>query len=270
MGETGEARSGIVSLITDFGLSDTYVGQIKASLLTVARGLQLVDLTHQIPAQDVPEAAFQLATAWAAFPPGTVHLVVVDPGVGTPRRPIAFTFEGHLFVTPDNGLGSFVLGDRAPEHVVVLDRPDYHRPRVSKTFHGRDVFAPVAAHLASGRTLDEVGTAVDPASFVRLPLPTVEREPGLVRGPVVSIDHFGNCRTLIRPEDVPWPRDQVWVRCGSAMVRGIEETYGSVPEEHTLALFGSHGGLEIAVRMGNAARAWDIARGTFVEVVPAE
>src|SRR5690606_1996034 len=266
----GGARSGIVSLITDFGLSDTYVGQIKASLLTVDRGLQLVDLTHQIPAQDVAEAAFQLATAWEAFPPGTVHLVVVDPGVGTPRRPVAFAYCGHLFVTPDNGLGTFVLQDQEPEQLVVLDRPEFHRPRVSKTFHGRDVFAPVAAYLASGRELTEVGTEVPPSSLVRLPLPAVEREERVVRGPGVSIDHFGNCRTLIHPEDGPWPRDQVWGRRGSAMVRGIVETEGSVPEEHTLALFGSHGGLEIAVRMGSAARAWEITRGMFVEVMPAE
>ncbi|MDI3339229.1 MAG: SAM-dependent chlorinase/fluorinase [Sphaerobacter sp.] len=270
MTRNGDVRSGIVSLITDFGLSDSYVGQIKASLLAVSRTLQVVDVTHQIPAQDVAEAAFQLATAWNAFPPGTVHLVVVDPGVGTPRRPIAFAFEGHLFVTPDNGLASFVLREQQPEQLVVLDRPAFHRPSVSKTFHGRDIFAPVAAHLASGRALAEVGTEVPPQSFVRLPLPAVERGERVVRGPVVSIDHFGNCRTLIRPEDIPWPRDQVWVRCGSAVVRRIEETYGSVPEEHTLALFGSHGGLEIAVRMGNAARAWDITPGMFVEVFPAE
>lgn len=263
-------RSRIVSLTTDFGLSDSYVGQIKAGMLTVARDLCLVDLTHQIPAQDVSEAAFQLATAWTAFPPGTVHLVVVDPGVGTPRRPIAFAYAGHCFVMPDNGLGSFVLGGDDPDVLVTLDRPQFHRPSVSRTFHGRDVFGPVAAHLANGTPIEEMGTPADPASMVRLPMQAVERLDQLVRGPVLSIDHFGNCRTLIRPSDVPWPTSDVWVRCGPAIVRGIVETYGSVAEEHTLALFGSHGGLEVAVRLGNAAKAWDITKGAMVEIWPNE
>lgn len=261
-----EARSGLVSLVTDFGLSDTYVGQIKATILGVWPSLRVVDLTHQIPAQDVGEAAFQLATGWAAFPKGSVHLVVVDPGVGTPRRPIAFAFRGHFFVMPDNGLATLVLGGALPDSLVVLDRPEFYRSRVSKTFHGRDVFGPVAAHLAAGRALDEVGTPALPDSIVLLDLPPIERSENAVRAPVVSIDHFGNCRTLIRADDIPWAPSMVWVRCGQAVVRGIVDTYGSVPEFHTLALFGSHGGLEIAVRQGNAAKAWNIARGTTVHV----
>lgn len=260
------SRSGLLSLITDFGLSDTYIGQIKGVILGIDRGLHVIDLTHSIPAQDVAEAAFQLATGWQAFPPGTVHLVVVDPGVGTPRRPIAFSFGGHFFVMPDNGLPTLVLGGEAPDELVVLDRPAMHRPVVSKTFHGRDVFAPVAARIAMGHALSAVGTPVPPDSLVRLNLPGIERLEQAIRAPVVSIDHFGNCRTLIRPEDIPWPHDEVWVRCGMAVIRGLSETYGSVPEQHTLALFGSHGGLEVAVRFGNAAKAWDIVRGTVVEV----
>lgn len=259
-------RLPVVSMITDFGLSDTYVGQMKAVILSIAPEARIVDLTHQIPPQDVEEASFQLATAWAAFPPGSVHLAVVDPGVGTPRRPVAFAFGEQRFVMPDNGLPTLLLGDRLPDQVVVLDRPAYHRPHVSKTFHGRDLFAPVAARLAAGAALDEVGSPTGVESLVRLDLPPTVATHSVVRGPVVSIDHFGNCRTLIRPEDLPWPLTQVLVRCGSAVVRGIVATYGSVPEGRTLALFGSHGGLEIAVRQGSAAHAWGITRGMMVEV----
>lgn len=259
-------RSGLVSLLTDFGTSDTYVGQIKAVMLGIAPEVTFIDLTHEIPAQDVLEAAFQLATAWSAFPVGTVHLVVVDPGVGTPRRPIAFEFAEHIFVMPDNGLASLVLNGAQPTRLVVLDKRDAQRARVSRTFHGRDVFGPVAARLAAGQPLDEVGSAADPATMVALDLPPLERGADWVRGPVVSIDHFGNCRTLIHSGDLAWPADQVWVRCGTATIRGIADTYGAVEEGRTLALFGSHGGLEIAVRMGSAARAWEIHRGMVVEV----
>ena len=268
MSEGPEHRSGIVSLLTDFGVRDTYVGQVKAVILGIASSARLVDLTHDVPPQDVVEGAFHLAAAWQAFPPGTVHLAVVDPGVGTARRPVALEWRGHLFVVPDNGLISFVLGDRSPDRLVVLDRPRYHRPNVSSTFHGRDLFGPVAAYLASRLPLQEVGAAADPTSLARLDFPSLRRDPDAVRAPVVSIDHFGNCRTLIRREDIPWPLEHVWVRCGQAIVRGIVDTYGSVPETRTLALFGSYGGLEVAVRSGSAARAWDIRRGSVVAVSP--
>jgi S-adenosylmethionine hydrolase len=261
-----ERRSGIISLITDFGLADTYVGQIKAVILGIDPALRIVDLAHTIPPQDVAEAAFQLATAWRAFPEGSVHLAVIDPGVGTPRRPIVFRHHGHYFVMPDNGLATLVLGNNQPDRLVVLDRPAIHRPVVSPTFHGRDIFAPVAASLAAGRPLDEVGSVADFGSLIRLAIPAVEREGARVWGPVVSIDHFGNCRTLIQPGDLPAPPNRVQVRCGPVVIRGIVPTYGSVPSGHTLALFGSHGGLEIAVRDGNAARAWDITRGSIVEL----
>lgn len=265
---SGAARGSIVTLLTDFGLTDSYVGQVKGVILGLAPRVSLVDLTHEIPAQDVREGSFQLATAWSAFPEGTVHMAVVDPGVGTARRAIAFSFGGHRFVLPDNGLATLVLGSEPPDLVVVLDRAASHRSRVSTTFHGRDIFAPVAARLARGADLEDVGTPVTAESLVLLDIPRIERGADVVRGPVVSIDHFGNCRTLIRPEDLPWPRDEVSVRCGSATTHGISSTYGAVPEGQTLALFGSHSGLEIAVSMGSAARAWGIRRNMWVDVRP--
>ncbi len=265
-----ESRIGIVTFLSDFGIRDTYVGQMKGVVLGLAPEAQIVDLTHEIPARDVIEGAFQLATAWRTFPRGTVHVVVIDPGVGTSRRAIAFRFNGHHFVLPDNGLGSFVLGSEVPEEAVVLDRPAARLANVSSTFHGRDIFAPAGAQLARGMPLDELGTAIDPHSIIRLDFPPVVHEPGTVCGPVVSIDHFGSCRTFIRPEDLPAAPDRVTVRCGRAVIRGMVRTYGDVPEGRTLALFGSYGGLEISVRDGDAARAWELERGMPVEVTGRE
>jgi S-adenosylmethionine hydrolase len=258
--------SGIVTLLSDFGSSDNYVGQVKGVILGLAPRVRLVDLSHQIPPQDVLEGSFQLATAWEAFPPGTVHLAVVDPGVGTERRAVAWLVGTHCFVTPDNGLGTLVFQQQAPERAVVLDREEVFRKPVARTFHGRDVFAPVAARLAAGLALEHVGTPIDPLSLVRLDIEPVRQSATRTTGPVVSIDHFGNCRSLISPEQLPGPPEQVVVRCGAARIRGIAPAYAAVPLGHTLALFGSHGGLEIAVRDGSAARAWDIARGATITV----
>lgn len=263
------SRNGIVTLLSDFGLRDTYVAQMKGVILGLTPEVQLVDLTHEVRAQDVTEGAFQLATAWQTFPPGTVHVAVVDPGVGTARRAIAFAFRQQHFVLPDNGLASFVLGSESPDQAVVLDRPAARLANVSSTFHGRDLFAPAGAQLARGMSLDDLGTQIAPTSVMRLEFPSVEREPGVVRGPIVSIDHFGSCRTFIRPEDLPGAANLLTVRCGRAVVRGIVRTYGDVPEGRTLALFGSYGGLEISVRSGDAARAWDLERGMTVEVTGA-
>lgn len=264
------SRSGILTLLSDFGLRDTYVAQMKGVILGLSSDVQLVDLTHDVRAQDVTEGAFQLATAWQTFPPGTVHVAVVDPGVGTARRAIAFGFHQQYFVLPDNGLASFVLDSEDPEQAVVLDRPAAHLANVSSTFHGRDLFAPAGAQLARGMSLDDLGSPIVPSSVIRLDFPSVKRAAGTVRAPIVSIDHFGSCRTFIRPEDLPAALDRLTVRCGRAVVRGVVRTYGDVPEGRTLALFGSYGGLEISVRSGDASRAWDLERGMTVEVTGAD
>mgnify|MGYP001065658476 CR=1 FL=1 len=258
--------SGIVTLLSDFGSTDNYVGQVKGVILGLAPQARLIDLTHEVPPQDVLEGSFQLATAWRAFPPGTVHLAVVDPGVGTERRAVAWIAGEHCFLTPDNGLGTLVFQQQAPEVAVVLDREEVFRRPVARTFHGRDVFAPVAARLVAGLTLDRLGTPIDPLSLVQLNIEPVRRTGTHTTGPVVSIDRFGNCRSLIGPEHLPAPPDRVLIRCGAARIRGIVPTFAAVPPGRTLALFGSHGGLEIAVRDGHAARAWDIARGAIIEI----
>jgi S-adenosylmethionine hydrolase len=260
--------NGIVTLLTDFGTTDGYVAAMKGALLGVNPRAVLVDVTHHIPTQDITEAGFQLATVWTAFPPGTCHLAVVDPGVGSQRRAIAVEAGGHYFVAPDNGLLTLVTSAVAPTRVIELDQPRWFRADVSSTFHGRDIFAPVAGHIAGGAVpFAELGGAVAPESLVQLPYAPQLDTPGQAHAPVVSIDRFGNCRTLLTRRQLPGAPERVIVRCGGLTVRGVQRTYSDVPLGRTLALFGSHGGLELAVRGGSAATSWDITRGADVLVL---
>ncbi len=256
--------------MTDFGTTDGYVAAMKGALLSVFPKASFVDITHHIPTQDITEAAFQLANVWSLFPPGTVHLTVVDPGVGSVRRAIAVQSAGHLFVTPDNGLLTMILAENPVEEAVVLDNTEFHRSNVSSTFHGRDIFGPVAGAIASGEhSLSDVGSPIDPYSIVQLPWVPVTDEDGKISAPVVSVDRFGNCRTLITESHIPGDHASVFVSCRDVTVRGIFNTYSQVPNGKTLALFGSHGGLELAVRGGSASRSWDIRRGDEVVVFTA-
>jgi S-adenosyl-L-methionine hydrolase (adenosine-forming) len=263
--------NGIVTLMTDFGTVDGYVAAMKGALLSVNPGATLVDVTHHVPTQDITEAAFQLATVWYAFPPGTTHVIVVDPGVGGDRRAVVIEAGDHYFIAPDNGLLTLLAANVPPSRVVVLDRPEYFRADVSSTFHGRDIFAPVAGHLSSGAvSLDQIGSATDPESLVRLPWAAVQDTPTRIHAPVVSVDRFGNCRTLITRRQLPSDLGSLFVRCGDVTIRGIHRTYTDVAIGKTLALFGSHGGLEIAVRGGSAAQSWEIRRGDDVVVHTAD
>jgi S-adenosyl-L-methionine hydrolase (adenosine-forming) len=263
--------SGIVTLMTDFGTVDGYVAAMKGALLSTNPRAVLVDVTHHISTQDVTEAAFQLATVWSTFPEGTVHLVVVDPGVGGDRRAIVVEAGGHIFVTPDNGLLTLLVSNVPADSAVVLDRPEYFRADVSSTFHGRDIFAPVAGLLASGMVRpQDLGTEVSVESIVRLPWAPAEDRQGQLRAPVVSVDRFGNCRTLLTRRELQFDLTSVYVRCKDVTVRGIHSTYSDVPMGKTLALFGSHGGLELAVRGGSAAVSWEIKRGDDIIVFKSE
>lgn len=263
--------NGIVTLMTDFGTVDGYVAAMKGALLTVNPRAVLVDVTHHVSTQDVTEAAFQLATVWSTFPRGTIHMTVVDPGVGSERRAIAVEAGGHYFITPDNGLLTLLMANVPPDRAVVLDRPELFRADVSSTFHGRDIFAPVAGLLAAGQIdIVDLGTEINTSSIVRLPWEPVEDRLGQIRAPVVSVDRFGNCRTLLARRELPFNLDNVYVRCNDVTVRGIHSTYSDVPMGKTLALWGSHGGLEIAVRGGSAAISWEISRGDDVIVFEQE
>lgn len=266
----------MITLTTDFGTRDGYVAAMKGAMLRIHPSARFVDVSHSIHPQDVMEAAFVLRTAAPFFPEGSVHLVVVDPGVGTDRRAVALRHGGHWYVGPDNGVFPLILNDEPPEAAVSLDAPDAWRtPDPSTTFHGRDIFAPVAAHLAAGASLHDVGTPVDDLKPLRWALPITDASS--VQGWVVHIDRFGNCITNIRPSTLldAAPTEAASVDAlpplkgyaGSARLDGLRTTYGDVTEGDPLLLFGSSGLLEIAVNGGNASELLDVQKGDSVKIV---
>nr|WP_246325480.1 SAM-dependent chlorinase/fluorinase [Dissulfurirhabdus thermomarina] len=248
----------LVGFLSDFGLADTYVGSVKGVLLGLNPALRVVDLTHAVPPQDVAAGAFALASACGDFPPGTVFLAVVDPGVGTDRAGIVAATDRHFFVGPDNGLLALALRRGGARAIHRLAREDLYRRPVSPTFHGRDVFAPAAAHLTLGTPPEAFGPPhLHPAPP---PWPEPEPAPGGLRGRVVHVDRFGNLVTNIDLSEGPLP--------AAAEVGGrlapFRRTYADAAPGELLALAGSHGFLEVAAREASAAAATGAARGSEV------
>lgn len=268
-----------ITLTTDFGTRDAYVAAMKGTILSIYPEARLIDITHEIAPQDVMEAAFVLREAVPYFPPDAVHLVVVDPGVGTERRPVALHHGPHWYVGPDNGLFPLVIGSERPERAVELDRKTVWRTtEPSQTFHGRDIFAPAAAHLASGLALSEIGSSIDELEPLRWAQPIADDEG--IQGWVVHIDHFGNCITNISHEtlgqhtnglhstmddELVLPPFKCFV--GSATLTEMHDTYGHVAEGEPLLLTGSSGFFEVAVNSGNAAELLDIRKGDAINII---
>ncbi len=241
----------VVTLLTDFGTADGYVAEMKGVLLTGARDAELIDISHDLPPQDVDAARLALARFWKRFPEGTIHVVVVDPGVGTPRDGLAVEAQRRYLIGPDNGVLSPAL--LAPGvRVVRLPVP----AGASATFHGRDVFVPAAVHLANGLSFDALGPPVTEPLIRRTPEPRRAADGSLV-GQVLTIDRFGNAITNL-----------IGIRSGTVTVAGrtmpVRRTYGDVGPGEVVALVGSSGLLEVAVRNGNAASALGLARGAAV------
>jgi S-adenosylmethionine hydrolase len=262
----------IITLTTDFGLKDGNVGVMKGVIWGIAPGVQIVDLSHLIPPQNLREAALILARSAPYFPPETIHVVVVDPGVGTSRRPIAARLGEQRFVGPDNGAITMLL-EYAEKHgwpaeFVHLDQPRFWLPGVSHVFHGRDIFAPVAAHLANGQTLQSLGTSItDPE---RLNLAQPERTLCGLRGEVIHIDHFGNVASNIREEHLAeWlgTPERIVVQLGKNEVHGLVRTFGEGPVGKLVALLGSTGNLIVSVVNGNAAETLGVKLGDDIEVM---
>jgi S-adenosylmethionine hydrolase len=245
--------SGIITLLTDFGLSDPYVGIMKGVILSIHPKARLVDLSHDIYPGAVRQAAILLHEAYPFFPPGTIHLAVVDPGVGSGRRPIGLKARGQVFVGPDNGVFSALLS--APERgsVIRLTEEKFFLPALSYTFHGRDIFAPVAAHLSRGVELLEMGPPLtDP---VCLDLPAVVINEKCLRGEVTRIDRFGNIITNIPAHTFEsWTGgNRVIVTVGRLSLESVGRTFSDVAQGGAVALVGSSGHLEIAVNLGRAS-----------------
>lgn len=255
--------SGIITLTTDFGLADGYVGQMIGVILGIYPTARVVDISHAVPPQAVAVGGLLLAAAAGAFPAGTIHVLVVDPTVGTARAGLVATVGAAWFVGPDNGGWSALARDAEarsePVRAWRLAEPGFWRAPVSATFHGRDVFAPVAAHLAAGVAPERFGPAL--AEPLRLPMPTVEAMAGQVLGHVIHIDRFGNAITDLTPADLPALPLACRVTCGRFAVKAIAHTYASVAPSAPVSLFGSFGALELAVRDGDAATRYGLARG---------
>jgi S-adenosylmethionine hydrolase len=246
-------RMSFITLLTDFGIRDGAVGLMKGVIWRIAPEAQIADLSHTVGAQNLQEAMVVLDFSAPYFPPGTIHVVVVDPGVGTERRSLAARIGTHYFVGPDNGVCTPLLekAEQAGEtvEIVSLDRPEYWLPEVSDVFHGRDVYAPVGAHLAAGVPLAQLGTPIDDP--IRLARPRPERTAQGWRGEVVFIDDFGNLQTnLLRPHLQLWP--DVKVRLGETEIDGMIRTFGQRPPGTLVALYGTDHDLNIAVVNGNA------------------
>lgn len=264
-------RPHLLTLLTDFGTTDPYVASMKGVILGIDPQATIVDLTHEVPPQDLYHAAFVLDSTWRFFPRGTVHVVVVDPGVGGPRRALAAHICEHFFVAPDNGVLTPVLRATRGTRIVEITHSRYRLPHLSRTFHGRDLFAPVAAHLSRGTPLHRLGPALTAPLTLNWPQAHLRRS--TLHGQIIHIDRFGNLITNITEQALrtlgiePHGDPAACLRIRRTRIRGIVRSYCDAPPGSLLSLVGSTGRLEIARRDGSAAalhRNWK--RGTSVTI----
>jgi S-adenosylmethionine hydrolase len=244
----------IITLTTDFGLQDPYVGQVKGAVLKEYRSATIIDITHAIPAWDVGTAAVTIRTSYAFFPAGSVHLIVVDPGVGSQRAILIAQGDGHFFIAPDNGILSLLVADGKIETIHRLEHSLFFPKNISSTFHGRDVMAPLAATLARGCNPSDLGPLVSSKEITLSIVPTAILEANCLNGQVQHIDHFGNIRTTIRVG--PGYLDSAsfdFLEIGTQRINRLDRTYAEVASGELLALVDSSGFLEIAANQASAA-----------------
>lgn len=252
--------NGIITLTTDFGLDDAYVAIMKGVILRIAPTARIVDYTHGIKPGNIVEAAYLLRTGYRYFPPGTIHVAVVDPGVGSARRAIVLQTPEATFVGPDNGIFTLIAQDAQQQwagraQLIELTEREFWLPQVSATFHGRDIFAPVGAHLLAGTPLAALGRSIDTLTPARLSLP-VAHGTGLLYGHIIHIDRFGNCITNITQEHLAAHGigQQILVEIIDQQLRGLHRTYTDGPTGTPMCLIGSSGHVELAVCNGHAAQ----------------
>lgn len=242
----------IITLTTDFSLQDSYVGEMKGVIYSIDSEVNIVDISHLVEPQNILEGALLLSNFYHLYPKGTIHIAVIDPGVGSDRRGILMETENHLFVGPDNGLFTMVLKNESVKRVVELTNKDYFRKEISTTFHGRDIFAPVAAHAANGVAPESFGKVINDPKTLSIPSPFSSDSE--IVGEILFIDAFGNATTNIRKKDLNG-RDlsKARVKIGNTKLKGIKRTYSDVEEGEALLLIGSSGCLEIAMNKDDAA-----------------
>jgi S-adenosylmethionine hydrolase len=262
----------IITLLTDFGSRDEYVGLMKGVILSINPSATIVDITHQIDRQDIVQAAFAIHSAYRYFPAGSVHLLVVDPGVGTGRALLAMEMKKQYFIAPDNGALTLLFDENMAACLVRLTNSNFFLDTVSQTFHGRDIIAPVGAHISRGVDLHQLGAEITPDNAVQLEniYPRIS-DAGEIVGTVVAVDHFGNLISnidyqLLKQVVQTNPQNKIRIRIGSHTIHGIYQTYGNVGRDTALGLIGSRGYLEVAVNKGHAARILEAGKGDAVRV----
>lgn len=264
-------RVPIITLLTDFGTRDHFVASMKGVMNNIHTPLNIIDISHDVQAHDILEAAFLIRSCFSCFPMRTIHVVCVDPTVGSNRKAIMVATENHYFIAPDNGVLSLIYDAEPVSQVVEISAEHYILPDASKTFHGRDVFAPAAAWLAKGTDMLNFGDPVENYNKLPLPKPKMVGD-SLLKGAVLHIDRFGNLITNITREDYTQAREKVpgdvfKVAVGKQEISGLKEYYAQVPKGELLALFGSTNFLEIAQSQGSAAKTLSLSRGAEVGVV---
>jgi len=256
----------LITVTTDFGTGSPYVAQLKGVILSICREAEIIDVSHSIGPQNIREGAVVLADVTPRFPAGTIHLAVVDPGVGTSRRIIYAEMGEQRYLAPDNGLLSLLAVRQRPKGIVALENTAYWLPEPSHTFHGRDILAPAAAHLAAGVDPKKLGAAHE--AMVLLDWPQPKKSSSAIAGEIFYVDSFGNLITNINHVDVQAlgnPTSLV-IDCGGGQIRGIVPTYGAALDGEFVALFDSQGRLEIAKVGGNAAQELHMHVGESVVV----
>jgi S-adenosylmethionine hydrolase len=263
----------IITLLTDFGLRDHFVAAMKGVLLSLNPDLVLIDLSHLIPPQDIYSGAFTLGQAYSNFPPGTIHLAVVDPGVGTARKALIASAGAHFFVAPDNGILTYVLRDNENHEVYEITSDHYFRKPVSSTFHGRDVFAPIAAWISRDIPLPRFGAKLPDPILLKIPTPKKVQD-SLIQGHILAVDHFGNLITNLMPGDIP-PYDRANPRsckilAGKHEITCFRQAYAEGSSEEIFVLPGSTGYLEIAAKGRSAASLLSMKAGAPIGVILSE
>jgi len=262
----------MITLLTDFGISDPYAGIMKGVILSVNPSAQIIDVTHGIEPQDIMGAAYFINAAYRYFPLRSIHVVVVDPGVGSDRSIIAVSAGGHFFLAPDNGVLSLVLENLCANTIIKVENETYFLKPVSRTFHGRDIFAPVAGHLSKGVGIDSFGPAItrDQMVTIALPKPYLS-ESGELVGKVISVDRFGNLITNIDLQSINeafgFNNDRrLKILIGSHQIEGLSSAYHDVSPQSLLAIIGSMGFVEISLNFGNASVSCGETKGSVVKV----
>jgi S-adenosylmethionine hydrolase len=257
-------RSSLITLLTDFGYSDPFAGVMKGVILNICPEVRIVDITHNIAPQNIDEAAFKLKSCYSYFPKGTIHTVVVDPGVGTDRAVLCVQTDRYTFLAPDNGVLKTIFHEYPDCDVYRITNPDYFLPNISRTFHGRDVFAPAAAHLTKGVPLSKMGEIT--REYVSGKVEVCEVMENRIEGKIIAFDRFGNGITNIEAEKIG-PAKKIRIEIKGLKLSELSQSYQAVPAGEPLAIVGSCGTIEIAVNRQNAKEKLNLQTGDVLTIV---